>query len=333
MPRARSSCRTRRRRCSPGTPTCPPARRCTTPPRPRAGRRSRSGARLGVVVAGDVSRHRVRAPRAESPARRQRPRAPDRGGRAPAAGPVGRTRCCSTRRVSAPAPSRGIRMREDGSRREALERIAGIQAGAARARLADAVAPGGLLIYSTCSLEPEENERQVERFLARHPEFLREPSETFPPALLVGEGRHEVLPQRHEMDGAYAARLRRRVRIRRHTGTGLGRGADRTRSRPTTARRSLPGCHGRSVEALRPRLGARRPRGPHRLPALGLLDLARRGVRVGARRPAGAGATGGRGAGAARRSWASGSGWRASAPDPIVPAAARWSGRTRRPRW
>ena len=70
---------------------------------------------------------------------------------------------------------------------EALERITGIQAGLLDG-LADVVAPGGLLIYATCSLEPEENERQVDRFLARHPEFLREPSETFPPALLVGEG-------------------------------------------------------------------------------------------------------------------------------------------------
>jgi len=71
------------------------------------------------------------------------------------------------------------------------------------------VAPGGLLIYATCSLEPEENERQVDRFLAGHPEFLREPSETFPRALLSEKGDMTMLPQRHEMDGAYAARLRR----------------------------------------------------------------------------------------------------------------------------
>jgi len=91
---------------------------------------------------------------------------------------------------------------------EALERLQGLQAELLEAT-SEVVAPGGLLIYSTCSLEPEENERQVERLLARHPDFRREPSETFPPALLSEEGDLTIVPQRHEMDGAYAARLRR----------------------------------------------------------------------------------------------------------------------------
>jgi 16S rRNA (cytosine967-C5)-methyltransferase len=74
---------------------------------------------------------------------------------------------------------------------------------------AGSVRAGGLLVYSTCSLEPEENDAQVEDFLARHPEFRREPPEAFPPALLSQAGDLVILPQRHAMDGAYAARFRR----------------------------------------------------------------------------------------------------------------------------
>ena len=91
---------------------------------------------------------------------------------------------------------------------QALEKLAGVQAELLE-RAAEHVAPGGLLIYATCSLEPEENVEQVSRFLARHPEFHREPATSFPPALLSEDGDLTMLPQRHGTDGAYAARLRR----------------------------------------------------------------------------------------------------------------------------
>ena len=92
--------------------------------------------------------------------------------------------------------------------RKALASVVQLQAELLEGSAA-AVAPGGLLVYSTCSLEPEENHQQVDRFLARHPEFSREPTGAVPASLLSAEGDLMILPQRHGMDGAYGARLRR----------------------------------------------------------------------------------------------------------------------------
>jgi 16S rRNA (cytosine967-C5)-methyltransferase len=56
--------------------------------------------------------------------------------------------------------------------------------------------PGGSLVYSTCSLEPEENEEVLEVFLREEPEFRL-------------TNRQETLPFRDSIDGAFAARLER----------------------------------------------------------------------------------------------------------------------------
>lgn len=68
----------------------------------------------------------------------------------------------------------------------------------------------GVMVYSTCTIEWEENQAVVKTFLSRHPEFVVEPADTLVNRALVGrEGFVEVYPHRDDMDGGFAARLRK----------------------------------------------------------------------------------------------------------------------------
>ncbi len=91
---------------------------------------------------------------------------------------------------------------------EALARLVETQ-GLLLDAVADTVRKGGWLVYATCSLEPEENEQQVARFLERDARFVRDPRTDMPERYLTASGDLQVLPFRDAMDGAYAARLRR----------------------------------------------------------------------------------------------------------------------------
>jgi 16S rRNA (cytosine967-C5)-methyltransferase len=115
--------------------------------------------------------------------------------------------------VDAPCSATGT-MRRHPDARWRLDPAVFARAATRQNRLLAAAAPlvraGGLLIYATCSLEPEENEHVVESFLTGHPHFSRSGhSGDVPAELLTAAGDFQSLPQRHGIDGAYAARLMR----------------------------------------------------------------------------------------------------------------------------
>ena len=99
--------------------------------------------------------------------------------------------------VDAPCSNTGVmRRRVDLRWRICPEEIERLQAGQLELleRAASLLKPGGTLVYSTCSLEPEENHLAVGHFLRRHARFKL-------------ERERELLPFVDEVDGAYVARL------------------------------------------------------------------------------------------------------------------------------
>jgi 16S rRNA (cytosine967-C5)-methyltransferase len=104
--------------------------------------------------------------------------------------------------IDAPCSNTGVlRRRMDLRWRLNSEEIARLRAGQA-ALLAQAVPrlkPGGLLVYSTCSVEPEENQEVVKAFLGAHPQFHL-------------EGERQLFPFADQADGAYVAKLRKEIK-------------------------------------------------------------------------------------------------------------------------
>src|SRR5262249_51470770 len=117
--------------------------------------------------------------------------------------------------VDAPCSSLGVLARRADARwrKEAsgFAELAQHQGALLRAA-ARAVKPGGVLVYSVCSFEPEETDEVVNAFLAGHPEWSKDDAAAFVPGELVESGgAMRVLPHRSGTDGAYAVRLVRRA--------------------------------------------------------------------------------------------------------------------------
>ncbi len=126
---------------------------------------------------------------------------------------------CDVVLVDAPCSGTGAWRRHPADRwrltsRE-LENLVTVQAGILR-NAAELVRPGGRLVYATCSILPEENQSQVEEFLAERSDFSLHrvgEAELGPRAveLLDSGGRYmQLLPHRQQTDGFFAAVLVRR---------------------------------------------------------------------------------------------------------------------------
>lgn len=80
------------------------------------------------------------------------------------------------------------------------------------------VRKGGILMYSTCTIDPLENEEQIQCFLEDHPEFVPEPFDALLPETMRSQtrlvqeascGRITLLPDEGDWDGFFIAKLRR----------------------------------------------------------------------------------------------------------------------------
>jgi len=72
------------------------------------------------------------------------------------------------------------------------------------------VKPGGVLVYATCTLHPQENEEVIKSFLEAHSHWqIESPPDSSLAEFLMPQGWIKVWPHRYQMDGFFMVRLRR----------------------------------------------------------------------------------------------------------------------------
>ena len=117
--------------------------------------------------------------------------------------------------VDAPCSGLGILAKKPDIRYKTLEKARHDELLATQSSILDTAAAllkaGGRLVYSTCTIDPAENEEQVAAFLARHPEFrVVRPAVAFPDGMTVGEHGALSVPTRTGMDGFFLCAMQKR---------------------------------------------------------------------------------------------------------------------------
>ena len=114
--------------------------------------------------------------------------------------------------VDAPCSGLGIIRKKPDARYKTLESLFTLPVvqDAILRNAARYVRPGGTLVYSTCTILPEENQQVTEAFLAETPEFERTPFD-LPEPVGKTEGEITLWPHRHGTDGFYICRMTRRA--------------------------------------------------------------------------------------------------------------------------